>query len=95
MVIAGFFKLVFYLVVAYIIYQIIRIVFAPPKRSRTGRPAQQSSGKMVKDEVCKTYLSQEDAIREKIGGSEYFFCSQACRQKFLEQKKNKGTESSA
>jgi YHS domain-containing protein len=43
---------------------------------------------MVKDEVCNTYLPKEDAIRENIGGKEYFFCSKECRQKFLEQKKN-------
>jgi YHS domain-containing protein len=42
---------------------------------------------MVKDEVCNTYLPREDAIREVIKGEEHFFCSNDCRQKFLEAKK--------
>jgi YHS domain-containing protein len=43
---------------------------------------------MVKDEFCNTYLPKEDAIREVNKGKEYYFCSQKCRQKFLEQKKS-------
>ena len=42
---------------------------------------------MVKDEICNTYLPQEDAIKELKEGKEYFFCSKECHQKFLESKK--------
>jgi YHS domain-containing protein len=44
---------------------------------------------MVKDEVCNTYLPREDAIRESIDGMDHFFCSSECRDKFLQQKKEK------
>lgn len=44
---------------------------------------------MVKDEMCNTYLPQEDAIKEIYEGKEYYFCSKECKQKFLEQNKNK------
>jgi YHS domain-containing protein len=40
---------------------------------------------MVKDETCNTYLPREEAILEKVEGKEYYFCSQECRKKFLEQ----------
>jgi YHS domain-containing protein len=42
---------------------------------------------MVKDEVCSTYLPQEDAIKEKIDGGMHYFCSKNCRDKFLEERK--------
>jgi uncharacterized protein len=86
-VIIGFFRLVFYTIVAYLIYKFIQYVFAPPAKNRTARRAERSSGVMVKDEVCNTYLPKEDAIKETIGDSEYYFCSQACRRKFDEQRK--------
>jgi YHS domain-containing protein len=44
---------------------------------------------MVKDEMCNTYLPQEDAIKEIYEGKEYYLCSKECQQKFLEQNKNK------
>jgi YHS domain-containing protein len=84
-VILGFFRLIFYLIVAYVIYLFLRILLAPhrPARRQANRP--QSSGVMVKDETCNTYLPREEAILEKAEGKEYYFCSQECRKKFLEQ----------
>jgi YHS domain-containing protein len=40
---------------------------------------------MVKDETCNTYLSREEAIVEKVGGKDFYFCSQECRLRFLEK----------
>jgi YHS domain-containing protein len=42
---------------------------------------------MVKDETCNTYLPKDEAIREMYQGQEFFFCSEECRQKFLQTKK--------
>jgi len=84
-VILGFFRLIFYLFIAYVIYLFLRLLLAPrrPPRRPANRP--QSSGVMVKDETCNTYLPREEAILEKVEGKEYYFCSQECRKKFLEQ----------
>jgi uncharacterized protein len=87
-VIQGFFRLVFYIFIAYLIYLVIRFLFPPQRRPGSSRTPRQLSGTMVKDESCNTYLPQEDAIKERIDGKEYFFCSQECRKKFLEQKKS-------
>jgi YHS domain-containing protein len=86
-VILGFFRLIFYLIVAYVIYLFLRLLLAPrrPPGRHTNRP--QSSGIMVKDETCNTYLPREEAILEKVDGKEYYFCSQECRKKFLGLKK--------
>lgn len=89
MVTGGFFRLVFYLLIAYLVYLIIRFIAGPVRRSRPQRPPRRLSGTMVKDEVCNTYLPREDAIRESIDGMDHFFCSSECRDKFLQQKKEK------
>lgn len=49
------------------------------------KPPRRPSGMMVKDEMCNTYLPKEDAIKEIFEGKEYYFCSNNCRHKFLEQ----------
>jgi len=87
-VIQGFFRLVFYIFIAYLIYLVIRFLFRPQRRPGSPRPPRQISGTMVKDEFCNTYLPREDALKERIDGKEYFFCCQECRKKFLEQKKS-------
>jgi uncharacterized protein len=86
-VILGFFRLIFYLIVAYVVYLFLRLLLLPrrPARRHTNRP--QLSGTMVKDETCNTYLPREEAILERADGKDHYFCSQECRQKFLEQRK--------
>jgi YHS domain-containing protein len=88
-VILGLFRLIFYLVVAYVIYLFLRLFLSPrrPARRNTNRP--EPSGVMVKDETCNTYLPREEAILEKAEGKDYYFCSQECRQKFLKQRKTR------
>jgi len=87
MVILGFFRLVFYLIAAYVIYLFLRLLLSPRRPARPQANRSQPSGVMVKDETCNTYLPREEAILEKAEGKDYYFCSQECRRKFLEQKK--------
>jgi YHS domain-containing protein len=42
---------------------------------------------MVKDEVCNTYIAEDEAIKEFQNGQVYYFCSQECRKKFLSSRK--------
>ena len=82
-------RLIYYAIVAYLVYRLIRFFQG---LGRTVRPAgppppQQLTGTMVKDETCGTYVPKEEALREVLDGEERFFCSKDCRRKFLEEKK--------
>lgn len=81
-------KLILYGLLFYIAYQLIRFFRVLGKAKKTSPTARRSSGLMVKDEICNTYLPKEEAIKEVFDGKEYYFCSNECRQKFLEQKKS-------
>lgn len=37
---------------------------------------------MVRDPVCGSYISIEDALKEEINGEERYFCSKECAEKF-------------
>jgi uncharacterized protein len=87
------FKLIYYAVIAYIIYAAFRFIRKLGRGVRTEsakRPEARLSGTMVKDEACNTYIPKEEALREVIGGQEHFFCSKECRKKFLEERKGAG-----
>jgi YHS domain-containing protein len=79
-------KLILYALLAYGVYMIIRFFSRLNQSARTPSTQQKTSGVMVKDETCNTYLPKEDAIKEIHEGKEYFFCSDACRQKFLQSR---------
>jgi uncharacterized protein len=42
-----------------------------------------SQGRMVRDRVCNTFLPQSGAIRLQLEGEDLYFCSEACRDRFL------------
>ncbi|HOJ26403.1 MAG TPA: YHS domain-containing protein [Candidatus Saccharicenans sp.] len=44
---------------------------------------------MVKDEMCNTYIPEDEALKEVKDGRTYYFCSSACRQKFIQERKKK------
>nr|HID59329.1 YHS domain-containing protein [Desulfobacterales bacterium] len=45
---------------------------------------------MVKDPFCQTYFPKRKGIKEMIHGTEYHFCSKACRDKFMEKIRRDG-----
>ena len=45
---------------------------------------------LVKDPVCETFVEKDTDYKVKLYDRIYYFCSEECRQKFIEQKKSKG-----
>jgi len=83
----GFFRIVLYFLVAYVLYRIIRFFQAVKQIGKNAAAPKPRSGLMVKDEMCNTYLPEEEALKLKQGGKDFYFCSETCRHKFLESKK--------
>jgi uncharacterized protein len=66
-------------------YLISQLLF-PKRRVRqeTGRQAPTAvAEEMVRDPVCQLYLPRAEAIRRRVQGRKYFFCSPGCLDKFL------------
>ena len=56
------------------------------KKMRSGRPYKRPPGsveEMKKDPVCGTYVPVSQALTVNSGGQTHYFCSPACRDKFL------------
>jgi YHS domain-containing protein len=84
----GLLRILFFGLIVYFAIKIIRVFQAINKRGRTIPPAKKHSGIMVKDNICNTYLPKDEATIEIHQGKEYFFCSDECRKKFLQAKKD-------
>lgn len=69
----------------------------PKPQGRVNPGPEPSDGEievMVKDPFCGTYLPQSEALRSRIAGQYVHFCSEQCRQGYLDalvdkQKQNK------
>ena len=84
--IAGVFRLILIAFVFYLVFLFIRIYIMLTRRRKSSPRPRPIQGRMVKDEICNTYVPKEEALREVRSGREHFFCSQECRRKFLEHR---------
>ncbi|MFO7867482.1 MAG: transcriptional regulator [Candidatus Aminicenantes bacterium] len=80
-------RVILFALLAYIIYLLFKFFQGIQKASRRVSSSSRKTGMMVKDNVCNTYLPEEDAIKEKLDGEIHYFCSEKCRDKFLESQK--------
>ena len=45
---------------------------------------------MIKDPFCEIYFPRKDGVHLRINGKDLYFCSEECRDKFVEEyKKNR------
>ena len=64
----------------------LRGMFGPssPQRSQAeGTSGPTKAGKLMKDPVCGTYVSQDQSLTMTRGSETFHFCSQECHDKFL------------
>jgi YHS domain-containing protein len=55
----------------------------PTTRRRPSGPPERVGGKLVRDPECGTYIPEERAVKYGRGDQTQFFCSVACRDKWL------------
>jgi uncharacterized protein len=66
------------------IHYLIKDIFI--QRRKLNRPLEPEE--LVQDPYCQTYISKRFAVRKKEAGRDYYFCSQECLRKFLDEKKS-------
>lgn len=45
---------------------------------------------LIKDPICETFVEKNTNYKVKYYDNIYYFCSEDCRQKFIEKMKSKG-----
>ncbi|NIW94249.1 MAG: hypothetical protein GWN20_15540 [Phycisphaerae bacterium] len=58
---------------------------ARQKKNVSSRANGQIDDVMVKDPFCETYFPRRNAVRLKMNGNVYYFCSKDCRDKYIAQ----------
>ena len=55
----------------------------PPADQQPKAPTVPLSGELKKDPSCGTYISAATSLKEKVAGETFYFCSKACRDKYV------------
>jgi YHS domain-containing protein len=78
-------------ILGYLLYRFFRRFLSSPRQPKR-KPPQEIQDEMVQDPVCKVYLPKRQAlILNSSNRVHYYFCSQECREKFIEQAKQQSS----
>ncbi|MBW2108546.1 MAG: hypothetical protein JRI36_07775 [Deltaproteobacteria bacterium] len=80
-------RFLFLCLLVYVIYRVLRGLGGSTRSQTRAEHVNASSPVddiMVKDPFCQTYIPKREAIRTIIDGETVYFCSQECRDRYLE-----------
>jgi uncharacterized protein len=72
----------------FLVWIVRRLLSMFAKGSRTNQPGEESAenpNQMVKDPVCGMYMDSRLAVRLERRQEKYFFCSEDCKERYLNQ----------
>ncbi|BBO66166.1 hypothetical protein DSCA_00960 [Desulfosarcina alkanivorans] len=84
-------KLLLLLIIVYLVYRAGKswLVRTLQSGNQSGSPNARIDDVMVQDPVCGIYFPQREGVMLRHGGQTHVFCSEACRDRFLEAQKEK------
>ena len=81
-------RLLLLAVFLFLFFTVLRYVIQTGFRS--GKKLNEEPGleELVQDPYCQTYIPMRTAVRKRLEGRDYHFCSKECLRKFLDQRKS-------
>lgn len=80
-------RIIIYIILIFLLYRIAKAFLFPKKT-----PAQQKNepvlhgDETVFDPICQSYFPKTEALSVRNGNETTYFCSEECREKFLNKK---------
>jgi YHS domain-containing protein len=72
-----------FLLLAIALYKLLANLIRNTRTGRRNEPADGKIAELVRDPQCGTYLLPEQGLSARVAGHVYYFCSEACRDRFI------------
>ena len=87
-----FILFIFLLLLLYtILHYLIKDIFIQRKKLNREREPEE----LIQDSYCHTYIPKRTAVRKRVEGRDYYFCSKECVRKFFDEKKSQKSKGSS
>jgi YHS domain-containing protein len=84
-------RFIIYAIIIYIIFRIIKHAFRTQsaQKNRDHLPSENVQREdLVEDTVCHTYIPLSQSYKKELAGTNYYFCSKECYDKFITARDN-------
>jgi len=82
---SSIFKILVFVLVIWMLRRFLALFLGSGKRPDRRNAAKSFENYMVKDPVCGMYMDSRLAVRLEKGKESIYFCSEECKNKFLEK----------
>jgi YHS domain-containing protein len=79
------FRLLFVILILWFLRRVLGNFFGPSRPTRASENPAGVTNNMVKDPVCGMYMDSRLAIRVESQKEAFYFCSEECKNKYLEK----------
>ena len=86
------FRLLLLVVLLLLLYAILHYLIKDMFKQRRRLNRELEPEELVQDPHCQTYIPMGTAVRKRVAGRDYYFCSKDCVRKFLDGKKSQNPE---
>jgi YHS domain-containing protein len=92
---SSIFKILVFVLVIWMLRRVLALFLGSGKRADRGNTAKNAENYMVKDPVCGMYMDSRLAVRLEKGKEPIYFCSEDCKNRFLEKASEEKSASEA
>ncbi len=78
-------RLILFIILFVILYAILRILIQGTPLWRKKSSQKMEPEELVQDPYCQTYIPKRSAVRKRIFGKDYYFCTQECFENFIKK----------
>ncbi len=81
-------RLLLYAIIIWGVYQVVK-GYLKSKEKKQARNPWQIEDELVQDPMCGVYIPKSKAIKTKIKGKYYYFCSKDCKKEYIKKLKGR------
>jgi len=88
-------RLILYALFFLFFYFVLRLLFKGLAGRKRTTDNEKGPEELVQDPSCHTYISKRIAVRKRVRGQDYYFCSEKCMKNYLEDRNSRGASKEA
>ncbi len=78
-------RLILFIILLLILYYVLHFLIKDMPSIRKTMDRKSEPEELVQDLYCQTYIPKRSALKKRVAGRDYYFCSRECLKRYLKR----------
>jgi len=79
------FRFILFILLLLILYHVLHFLIKDMPSIRKTMDRKSEPEELVQDLCCQTYIPKRSALKKRVAGRDYYFCSRECLKRYLKR----------